>query len=94
MVILIASAYFQIVCMSLAVKKISSTAFTMWQYDHRTNLQFLPTGRTVTYILTLCHSFPPVSCRDLSWVKIYNVDQRYEANRIDGEAVPPETKVQ
>ena len=23
--------------------------------------------------------------RDLTWVKIYNVDQRYEANRIDGE---------
>ena len=26
-----------------------------------------------------------VAHRDLSWVKIYNVDQRYEANRIDGE---------
>ncbi len=26
-----------------------------------------------------------VSSRELSWVKIYNVDQRYEANRIDGE---------
>jgi hypothetical protein len=23
--------------------------------------------------------------KELSWVKIYNVDQRYEANRIDGE---------
>ena len=32
------------------------------------------------WILKYAHA-----CRDLSWVKIYNVDQRYEANRIDGE---------
>ena len=25
--------------------------------------------------------------RDLSWVKIYNVDQRYEANRINGKCL-------
>jgi len=30
------------------------------------------------------YPFACISCRDLSWVKIYNVDQRYEANRIDG----------
>lgn len=24
------------------------------------------------------------TCRELSWVKIHNVDDRYEANRIDG----------
>ena len=25
------------------------------------------------------------SCRNLSWVKIFNVKQRYEANQIDGK---------
>ena len=36
-----------------------------------------------------------VNHRELSWVKIYNVDDRYEANRIEGNAdmIPWENQI-
>ena len=34
------------------------------------------------HVYICCH------CRELSWVKIHNVDDRYEANRIEGVCSP------
>ena len=44
-----------------------------------------PTCTCTCIMSCMCTTLLCYMCRELSWVKIYNVDDRYEANRIKGE---------